>query len=94
MLRLPEFNYLRPRSLREAIKVLGDLGSDAMVVAGGTDVYPKMKRGQFTPRHLVSLRTLRELKGIRQTKEGLWIGDAATAQYGHHRRQRSRGHSL
>ena len=74
MLRLPEFNYLRPRSLREATKVLADLGSDAMVVAGGTDVYPKMKRGQFTPRHLVSLRTLRELKGIRQTQEGLWIG--------------------
>ena len=45
-----------------------------MLVAGGTDVYPKMKRGQFTPRHLVSLRGLRELKGIRQTKEGLWIG--------------------
>ena len=33
-----------------------------------------MKRGQFTPRHLVSLRTLRELKGIRQNQEGLWIG--------------------
>jgi 4-hydroxybenzoyl-CoA reductase subunit beta len=74
MLRLPEFNYIQPRSLKQAIKVLGDLGSDAMVVAGGTDVYPKMKRGQFTPRHLVSLRTLRELKGIRQTQEGLWIG--------------------
>jgi 4-hydroxybenzoyl-CoA reductase subunit beta len=45
-----------------------------MVVAGGTDVYPKMKRGQFTPRHLVSLVALRELKGIRRTKEGVWIG--------------------
>src|SRR3990172_4244428 len=64
MLRLPDFNYVQPRTLREAAKV----------VAGGTDVYPKMKRGQFTPRHLVSLRGLRELKGIRQTKDGLWIG--------------------
>jgi 4-hydroxybenzoyl-CoA reductase subunit beta len=45
-----------------------------MAVAGGTDVYPKMKRGQFTPRHLVSLRLLRELRGIRQSREGLWIG--------------------
>ncbi len=45
-----------------------------MLVAGGTDVYPKMKRGQFTPRHLISLRSLRELKGIRQSKDGLWIG--------------------
>ncbi len=74
MLRLPDFNYLRPKSLREATKILADLGADAMIVAGGTDVYPKMKRGQFTPHHLVSLRNLRELKGIRQRKEGLWIG--------------------
>jgi 4-hydroxybenzoyl-CoA reductase subunit beta len=74
MLRLPEFNYFQPRSLKEASKILADLGSDAMLVAGGTDVYPKMKRGQFTPRHLVSLRNLRELKGIRQSKDGLWIG--------------------
>ena len=54
--------------------MLADLGAEAMAVAGGTDVYPKMKRGQFTPRHLVSLRALRELKGIRSTKDGLWIG--------------------
>ena len=74
MLRLPEFNYLRPKSLKEATKVLANLGSDAMVVAGGTDIYPKMKRGQFTPRHLVSLRNLRELRGIRQDKDGFWIG--------------------
>ena len=74
MLRLPEFNYLRPKSLSEATQVLANLGSDAMVVAGGTDIYPKMKRGQFTPRHLVSLRALRELRGIRQDKDGLWIG--------------------
>jgi 4-hydroxybenzoyl-CoA reductase subunit beta len=74
MLRLPEFNYYQPRSLKQATKALADLGADAMLVAGGTDVYPKMKRGQFTPRHLISLRALRELKGIRQTKDGLWIG--------------------
>ena len=74
MLRLPEFNYIQPRSLKQATKALADLGADALLVAGGTDVYPKMKRGQFTPRHLVSLRALGELKGIRQTKEGLWVG--------------------
>jgi 4-hydroxybenzoyl-CoA reductase subunit beta len=74
MLRLPEFNYYQPHSLKQATKALADLGADAMLVAGGTDVYPKMKRGQFTPRHLISLRVLRELKGIRQTKDGLWIG--------------------
>ena len=74
MLRLPRFNYIRPKSLKEATKILSDLESEALVVAGGTDVYPKMKRGQFTPRHLVSFRNLRELRGIRRNKEGLWIG--------------------
>lgn len=74
MLRLPEFDYHQPRSLKQATNALSDLGNDAMLVAGGTDVYPKMKRGQFTPRHLVSLRALRELKGIRLRKDGLWIG--------------------
>ena len=78
MLRLPEFNYLRPKSLKEATKVLANLGSDAMVVAGGTDIYPKMKRGQFTPHHLVSLRNLSELRGIRQDKDGFWIGAGET----------------
>lgn len=74
MLRLPDFNYLQPRSLKQATKALSELGTDAMLVAGGTDVYPKMKRGQFTPSHLISLRNLGELKGIRQSNEGLWIG--------------------
>ena len=86
MLRLPEFDYLQPRTLRQATKNLSELGPDAMLVAGGTDVYPKMKRGQFTPRHLISLRSLRELKGIRQSKAGLWIGagESLTA-IAHHR---------
>src|SRR5947207_8033243 len=74
MLRLPGFKYFQPRSLKQAARALADIGADAMLVAGGTDVYPKMKRGQFTPGHLISLRALRELKGIRQTKDGLWIG--------------------
>ena len=61
MLRLPEFKYFQPRSLKQAARALADVGADAMLVAGGTDVYPKMKRGQFTPRNLISLKLLREL---------------------------------
>jgi 4-hydroxybenzoyl-CoA reductase subunit beta len=86
MLRLPEFRYHQPRTLKQATKALAELGSDAMLVAGGTDVYPKMKRGQFTPRNLISLRGLRELKGIRQSSEGLWIGAGESlTTVSHHR---------
>lgn len=86
MLRLPEFNYIQPRTLKQATKALADLGPDTMLVAGGTDVYPKMKRGQFTPRNLISLRALRELKGIRQNDDGLWIGAGESlTTVSHHR---------
>ncbi|MFQ5850920.1 MAG: FAD binding domain-containing protein [Candidatus Binatia bacterium] len=79
MLRLPEFIYVKPKSLKEAVRALSDLGPDCMAVAGGTDVYPKMKRGQFTPRYLVSLRFLPELRGIRRRgQEGMWIGAGET----------------
>lgn len=79
MLRLPEFKYVKPKSLQEAARLMADLGNDAMVVAGGTDLYPKMKRGQFTPRHLVSLNSLPEIKGIRvDDKDGMWIGAGET----------------
>jgi 4-hydroxybenzoyl-CoA reductase subunit beta len=79
MLRLPDFNYIKPSSLTEAAVALADLGPEAMAVAGGTDVYPKMKRGQFTPRHLISLRSLSEMRGIRvESGDGMWIGAGET----------------
>ncbi len=79
MLRLPDFTYIRPRTLAEASGALQELGTEAMAVAGGTDVYPKMKRGQFTPRYLVSLSRIQEHRGIRREEgRGLWIGAGET----------------
>ena len=79
MLRLPDFTYIRPRTLAQAAQALRELGPDAMAVAGGTDVYPKMKRGQFTPRYLVSLGHVEEHRGISREKGGgLWIGAGET----------------
>jgi 4-hydroxybenzoyl-CoA reductase subunit beta len=79
MLRLPDFTYIRPRTLAQAAEALRELGPDAMAVAGGTDVYPKMKRGQFTPRYLVSLGKVEEHRGIRREEgRGLWVGAGET----------------
>ena len=64
MLRLPPFEYLTPKNLDDAVKWLGDYGSDAMLVAGGTDLFPNMKRRQFEPKFLIGLSNLRELRGI------------------------------
>ena len=41
------FQYFAPRTAREAARMLADFGPDAMAVAGGTDLFPNMKRRQF-----------------------------------------------
>jgi 4-hydroxybenzoyl-CoA reductase subunit beta len=55
VLRLPRFNYLRPKSAREAAVMAADLGPRAMFVAGGTDLFPKLKRRQFEIDTLIAL---------------------------------------
>jgi 4-hydroxybenzoyl-CoA reductase subunit beta len=62
MLRLPPFEYLTPQSLDEAIGMMLKHGQDAMLVAGGTDVYPGMKRRIFEPKKLIGLRQIKELR--------------------------------
>lgn len=75
MLRLPKFEFQAPETIEEACKILADQGPHAMLVAGGTDIYPKMKRRQFLPKTLVSLSRFDELKSIRgDASSGLIIG--------------------
>jgi 4-hydroxybenzoyl-CoA reductase subunit beta len=79
MLRLPPFRYLAPRSLEEAAQLLTQEGDQAMIVAGGTDLYPNMKRRQFTPAVLVSLRRIESLQHISGSSEqGYRIGSGVT----------------
>ena len=79
MIRLPAFTYLAPRTLEQAVRAVADAGPDAMLVAGGTDLYPNMKRRQFEPRTLVGLRAVGELRGVRGTaRQGVRIGACTT----------------
>ncbi len=79
MLRLPPFDYFAPRTVAEAVSLLAERGSEAMIVAGGTDLYPNMKRRQFEPKTLVGLRGIAELKRMEGDAErGLTIGAGVT----------------
>jgi len=78
MLPLPSFALHRPTSLEGAIALLAELGPDAVLVAGGTDLLPNMKHGLLAPRHLVSLGGIGELAGVRIEKGGLRIGAMTT----------------
>jgi len=55
MLRLPSFNYLQPKTLKEALAMKADAGPDGMFVAGGTDLYPNMKRRHQEPKVVITL---------------------------------------
>lgn len=70
MLRLPAFTYYRPKTATAAVALKQAHGKDAMFVAGGTDLYPNMKRRQQTPLHVVSLQDIEELHLVEVQKDG------------------------
>jgi 4-hydroxybenzoyl-CoA reductase subunit beta len=76
MLRLPKFTYLAPATVAEAIRLRTENLDSSMYVAGGTDVYPKMKRRQFQPAQLISIAAV--VPNSISNGSGLTIGAGAT----------------
>jgi 4-hydroxybenzoyl-CoA reductase subunit beta len=64
MMRLPGFTYLPASTTAEAAQLLAE-HPGGQLVGGGTDLFPKMKRGQLEPKVLIGLRGVSELSGIR-----------------------------
>jgi 4-hydroxybenzoyl-CoA reductase subunit beta len=91
-LSLPDFKLLRPRSLEEAVEVLAKCstrvgGGDSpaqvhasiRIIAGGTDLIPSMRQKLFEPEHVLDLRGVAALRGIRpQPDGGVEIGALTT----------------
>ena len=79
MIRLPAFSYVVPKTLDQAVRAVADAGPAGMLVAGGTDLYPNMKRRQFEPTTLVGLRAIHELRGIDGSpRDGMRVGACTT----------------
>jgi 4-hydroxybenzoyl-CoA reductase subunit beta len=88
MLRLPRFRLIEPTTWTEAATLLREHGAaesdvargtpniPVMLVAGGTDLFPNMKRRQFTPQVLVSLG---RIKGAREISNGSGLRISAGA---------------
>ena len=70
MLRLPTFTYHRPKTAAEAVRLKKEHGKDAMFVAGGTDLYPNMKRRHQTPTHVISLQDVPGLDTVEVKSDG------------------------
>ncbi len=74
------FEYHAPRSVADAVKLLGTLGPDAKLLAGGHSLLPMMKLRFAAPAHLVDLGRIAQLRGIAQVGDEVHIGAMTTEQ--------------
>lgn len=75
-----EFEYHRPATLADAVKLLGELGEEARPLAGGHSLIPMMKLRFATSEHLVDLGAIAGLKGVCRDGGRILIG-AMTTQH-------------
>jgi carbon-monoxide dehydrogenase medium subunit len=73
----PEFDYVAPETLADALSALTEGGEDAKVLAGGHSLLPLMKLRLAAPTLLVDLRKVPGLRGV-QRENGQWRIGAMT----------------
>ncbi len=72
------FEYHAPATLQEAVNLLGQYGDNGKVVTGGMSLIPLMKFRLAQPQHLIDLRKLADLKGIKEAGGRIEIGARTT----------------
>jgi carbon-monoxide dehydrogenase medium subunit len=75
---LPRFDFASPATLEPTLELLAEAGSEARLLAGGTDLLVKMKRGELAPRLVVSLARIPELARLAVSDSGLTLGPLCT----------------
>ncbi len=73
-----DFDYHAPKTIPDALKLLGQFGDEAKLLAGGHSLLPMMKLRFAQPGHLIDLGRIGELKGIREDAGNLRIGAMTT----------------
>ena len=74
---MEEIRYEAPRSLAQAVELLGENG--ARVLAGGTDLLVQMRAGRAAPRVFVDVKHIPETMRIELGAKELWLGAAVPA---------------
>ncbi len=80
MLPLPPFAWIAPRTLQAALDALAAAPDETLVLAGGTDVLPNLKRGLHQPRRVLGLGRVAELGHLEPRDGGLWLGAGVTLE--------------
>ena len=75
---MQEFDFIRPNSLGELVDVLDE--TDGRILAGGTDVIPRMRHDLFPAAVLVDASNLSELNFTEEVDDQIAIGALTTHQ--------------
>jgi carbon-monoxide dehydrogenase medium subunit len=75
-----QFDYHSPASVQEAIALLGRLKDDAKLLAGGHSLLPMMKLRLAQPKHVIDMRKIPGLSGVKEDGGAIAIG-ALTTHY-------------
>ena len=73
-----QFDYVRPDSLDEALRILRDREGEAKILSGGYSLIPLIKLRLAQPALLVDIQAITGLDGIIEDAAGLHIGSRAT----------------
>jgi CO/xanthine dehydrogenase FAD-binding subunit len=69
-----KFEYLRPKTIEEAVQYLADYGDDAKVISGGQSLIPVLNMRLSTPKYLIDVSRIKELSYIKKEGSVLAIG--------------------
>ncbi|WP_024804438.1 xanthine dehydrogenase family protein subunit M [Nocardia sp. BMG51109] len=72
------FEYHAPGTAAEAVGLLGELGDEAKIIAGGQSLVPMLALRLAVFEHLVDLRRVTELRGVRTDADKVRIGAGTT----------------
>jgi carbon-monoxide dehydrogenase medium subunit len=77
-MKSPEFDYVKPSSIQEALSLLGSYQDEARLLAGGQSLLPALNMRLSEPSLLIDLGALPELRGVQVTPQSLRIGAMTT----------------
>ena len=75
---MPNFELYQPSSVDNALDLLEQFGADGWPLAGGQDSYDWFKDRTKKPKAVIDLNSITELRGIRETEDGVEIGALTT----------------
>ncbi len=74
------FEYAHPKTVAEAVGLLSPQWGETEILASGTDLLSLMKNELATPKRVVNIKGIAELRGIHQTNSGWRIGALTTLE--------------